>query len=77
MRMRAPWSANSAPQRRRYTDMYTDCAAVAEVAPASRQKRRHCEQLYHIHPLSSQNFLAHHVCGGLGSVPTPAALTWQ
>ena len=36
---RAPWSANSAPQRRRYTDMYTDCAAVAEVAPASRQKR--------------------------------------
>ena len=35
--MRAPWSANSAPQRRRYTDMYTDCAAVAEVAPASRQ----------------------------------------
>ena len=32
--MRAPWSANSAPQRRQYTDMYTDCAAVAEVAPA-------------------------------------------
>ena len=26
--MRAPWSANSAPQRRRYTDMYTATAPL-------------------------------------------------
>ena len=34
-----PGARTRRPGRRRYTDMYTDCAAVAEVAPASRQKR--------------------------------------